>query len=46
MPITLLFVGGLKTIQVMLLITSAPILVVGLFMSYSLVKSLQHDIPE
>jgi BCCT family betaine/carnitine transporter len=46
MPITLLFVGGLKTIQVMLLITSTPILVVGVFMSYSLVKSLQHDIPE
>ncbi len=45
MPITLLFVGGLKTIQVMLLITSTPILIVGLFMSYSLVKSLQHDIP-
>jgi BCCT family betaine/carnitine transporter len=46
MPITLLFVGGLKSIQVMLLITSTPILVVGLFMSYSLVKSLQHDIPK
>ena len=46
MPITLLFVGGLKTIQVMLLITSTPILVVGVFMSYSLVKSLQHDIPD
>jgi BCCT family betaine/carnitine transporter len=45
MPITLLFVGGLKTIQVMLLITSTPILIVGVFMSYSLVKSLQHDIP-
>ena len=46
MPITLLFVGGLKSIQVMLLITSTPILVVGVFMSYALVKSLQHDIPE
>ena len=46
MPITLLFVGGLKTIQVMLLITSTPILVVGIFMSYALVKSLQHDLPE
>lgn len=46
MPITLLFVGGLKSIQVMLLITSMPILIVGVFMSYSLVKSLQHDIPE
>jgi BCCT family betaine/carnitine transporter len=46
MPITLLFVGGLKSIQVMLLITSTPILVVGVFMSYALVKSLQHDLPE
>ncbi|MDH5304501.1 MAG: BCCT family transporter [Gammaproteobacteria bacterium] len=45
MPITLLFVGGLKTIQVMLLITSTPILVVGVFMSYSLVRTLQHDMP-
>lgn len=45
MPVTLLFVGGLDTIKVMLLITSTPILIVGVFMSYSLVKSLQHDIP-
>lgn len=45
MPITLLYVGGKDTITVMLLITSTPILVVGVFMSYSLVKTLQHDIP-
>jgi BCCT family betaine/carnitine transporter len=45
MPITLLYVGGKDTITVMLLITSTPILVVGVFMSYALVKSLQHDIP-
>ena len=45
MPITLLFVGGLDTIKVMLLITSTPILFVGMFMSYSLVKTLQHDMP-
>jgi len=45
MPVTLLFVGGLKTIQVMLLITSTPLLLIGVFMSYALVKSLQHDIP-
>jgi BCCT family betaine/carnitine transporter len=45
MPITLLYVGGLKTIQVMLLITSTPILVVGVFMSYSLVRTLQQDFP-
>lgn len=45
MPVTLLFVGGLDTIKVMLLITSTPILVIGLFMSYSLVKTLQQDFP-
>ncbi len=45
MPITLLFIGGLKSIQVMLLITSTPILIVGVCMSYALVKSLQHDLP-
>lgn len=45
LPITLLFVGGLETIKVMLLITSTPILVVGVFMSYALVKSLQQDHP-
>ncbi|MGI9200383.1 MAG: BCCT family transporter [Woeseiaceae bacterium] len=45
MPITLLFVGGLRTVQVMLLIASTPILLVGVFMTYSLVKSLQQDHP-
>jgi len=45
MPITLLYVGGLRTIQVMLLITSTPILLVGVFMTYSLTKTLQKDFP-
>ena len=46
MPITLMWVGGgLRTMQVMLLIASLPILVVGVFMSYSLVKTLQEDYP-
>ena len=46
MPITLMYVGGgLRTMQVMLLIASLPILVVGVAMSYSLVKSLQADYP-
>jgi BCCT family betaine/carnitine transporter len=45
MPITLLFVGGLRTVQVMLLIASTPILFVGVVMTYSLVKSLQQDHP-
>ncbi|MEJ2128164.1 MAG: BCCT family transporter [Woeseiaceae bacterium] len=41
LPITLLFIGGLKTLQVTLLIVSLPILVVGIAMSVSLVKSLK-----
>jgi BCCT family betaine/carnitine transporter len=46
MPMTLMYVGGgLRTMQVMLLIASLPILVVGVAMSYSLVKSLQADHP-
>ena len=43
MPITLLYVGGRQTLQVMLLIASLPILVVGVFMSISLVRSLRED---
>ncbi|MDA0680163.1 MAG: BCCT family transporter [Proteobacteria bacterium] len=44
LPITLLFIGGLKVMQVVLLIVSLPILVVGVVMCVSLVKSLQEDI--
>lgn len=44
LPISLLFIdGGLKTMQVILLIVSLPILVVGVLMSISLVKSLQAN---
>ena len=43
LPISLMFIGGLKTMQVILLIVSLPILVVGILMSVSLVKSLQAD---
>lgn len=45
MPITLLFVGGLKTVQVMLLIASTPILLVGLVATVSLVRTLRADHP-
>jgi choline-glycine betaine transporter len=38
-----MFIGGLKTMQVVLLIVSLPILAVGVLMSVSLVKSLQAD---
>ena len=41
LPISLMFIGGLKTMQVTLLIVSLPILVVGVVMSISLVKSLK-----
>jgi BCCT family betaine/carnitine transporter len=43
LPISLMFIGGLKTMQVVLLIVSLPILIVGIVMSVSLVKSLQAD---
>jgi BCCT family betaine/carnitine transporter len=43
MPITLLFIGGLRVMQLVLLIVSVPILIVGVLMSVSLVRSLQHQ---
>ncbi len=41
LPIALIFIGGLKIMQVSLLIVSAPILIVGVIMSVALVKSLR-----
>lgn len=43
LPITLMFIGGLRVMQVSLLIVSLPILVVGVIMTVSLVKSLRAD---
>lgn len=45
LPITLLFIGGLKVMQVVLLIVSVPILVVGVVMCVALVKSLKENNP-
>ncbi|MDH3265342.1 MAG: BCCT family transporter [Gammaproteobacteria bacterium] len=50
MPIALLFISddsgqGLKTMQALLLVVSLPILLVGVVMSVSLVKSLRADHP-
>jgi BCCT family betaine/carnitine transporter len=45
LPIALMFIGGLKAMQSVLLVVSLPILVVGLLMSVSLVKSLRADHP-
>ena len=43
LPITLLFIGGLKVMQVVLLIVSVPILVVGVVMSVALIRTLRED---
>jgi BCCT family betaine/carnitine transporter len=42
-PLTLMFVGGLKVVQSATLIVSLPLLLVGVLMSYSLVRQLQVD---
>ena len=43
MPVTLMFVGGLKVLQVTLLVVSLPILVVCIVAAVSLVRSLRAD---
>ncbi|RLA27643.1 MAG: BCCT family transporter [Gammaproteobacteria bacterium] len=45
LPITFMFIGGIKVLQTTLLVVSLPILVVGVVMSVSLVKSLREDYP-
>jgi BCCT family betaine/carnitine transporter len=45
LPISLLFIGGIKTMQSLLLVVSLPILLVGVLMSVSLVKTLRADHP-
>ena len=44
MPVTLMFIGGLRVMQVTLLIVSAPILIVGIAMSVSLMRSLREQV--
>jgi BCCT family betaine/carnitine transporter len=46
MPITLMFIGGLKVLQVTLLVVSLPILAVCVLAAVSLVKSLQADLKQ
>ena len=43
MPVTLMFIGGLKVLQVTLLIVSLPILAVCILAAVSLVKTLRAD---
>jgi len=46
LPITLMFIGGLKVMQVVLLIVSLPILIVGIVSCVALVRSLREDMDE
>ena len=43
LPLTLMFLGGLKTVQSATLIVSLPLVVVGVMMAVSLVRQLQVD---
>ena len=43
LPLTLMFIGGLKVVQSATLIVSLPLIVVGVLMSVSLVKQLRED---
>jgi len=43
LPLTLMFLGGLKTVQSATLIVSLPLVAVGVLMAVSLVKQLQAD---
>jgi BCCT family betaine/carnitine transporter len=43
LPLTLMFIGGLKVIQSATLIVSLPLILVGVLMSVSLVKQLEAD---
>ena len=45
LPIMLMYIGGLRAMQSVLLVVSLPVLVVGVLMSVSLVKSLKSDHP-
>ena len=43
LPLTLMFVGGLKTVQTATLIVSLPLIFVGVLMAVSLVRQLRAD---
>ena len=46
MPATLMFIGGIKVLRTTLLVVSLPILVVGVVMSVSIIKTLNEDFPK
>jgi BCCT family betaine/carnitine transporter len=46
MPATLMFIGGITVLQTTLLVVSLPILLVGVVMSVSILKTLHADYPQ
>ena len=45
LPITLMVVGGLKAIQSTVLVVSLPLLVIGVLMTWSLIRTLRAEPP-
>ena len=45
LPLTLMFIGDLKVLQTASLVASLPVLVAGLLMCWSLLRSLEQDYP-
>ena len=45
LPLSLLFVGGQRVVQTAALIVSLPLLVIGIFISWSLIRLLKADYP-
>jgi len=43
LPITLMYIGGIKVAQTAVLVVSLPILLVGILMLFSLIKTLKQD---
>ena len=43
LPITLMYIGGIRVAQTAVLLVSLPLLLVGVLMSVSLVRSLNED---
>lgn len=42
LPVTLMLVGGLKATQTIVLVVSLPILLIGIVMSFALLKTLNE----
>jgi BCCT family betaine/carnitine transporter len=43
LPLTLMYIGGIKVAQTSVLVASLPILLTGVLSTIALIKSLQRD---